>query len=145
MSFTIAILWFFVGFVLSNGLKYLHISRASKKLQLKSSNKELSEDYFLKTAYLKSLPIIPLYYLLVWMLCSVFYFIMHKSANVYTEALFTGLFWWLLTLLLEMLLWVKTKHKLQLSWKEMYMKSQPWLSISYYAILISPLIISLML
>lgn len=145
MNISLALLWFVIGFVLVNGLKTLHILRSSEKLKLNSAYSGMDQSGRIKSAYKKSLPFIPVYYLFVWIICSIFYFTRHDSTQIYFDALKTGILWWLLTLLLEMLGWVIVKHKLQLSWKEMYINSQPWLSISYYAVLISPLIISLII
>lgn len=145
MNLPLALLWFLVGFLAVNGLKTLHILRSSKKIQQKLSNNGISSSESIKKAYQKSLPFIPLYYLLIWIICSIFYFHQHESPRIYLDALNTGILWWLLTLLLEMLVWVIFNHKLKLSWKEMYMNSQPWLSISYYAVLISPIVISLII
>ncbi len=145
MNILLALLWFLIGFVAVNSLKVLHIRRSMRKLQSKPAYSALSETELIKTAYRKSLPFIPPYYLIIWIVCSTFYFLLHTSPNIYKDALITGILWWLVTLLLEMLLWVKVQHKFQLTWKEMYMNSQPWLSLSYYAVLISPLILSVIL
>ena len=145
MNLPLALLWFLIGFVLINGVKVLHITRSAKKLQNLSVNPGSSSEKHLKTGYRKSLPYTPVYYLFVWLTCSTFYFSNHASVNIFTDALKTGILWWLLTLLFEMLIWVIAKHKLQLTWKEMYVNSQPWLSISYYAVLISPLILSMII
>ena len=145
MNIILALIWFVVGFTLVNGIKVLHIVRSGRNLQKKSVKSDPASDNFFKIAYKKSLPYTPIYYLFVWLMCSTFYFSYHTSNDIFSDALKTGISWWLLTLLLEMLLWVIFRHKLQLSWKEMYMNSQPWLSISYYAILISPLILSMII
>ncbi|MFV0391822.1 MAG: hypothetical protein ACK5KP_08065 [Paludibacteraceae bacterium] len=96
-------------------------------------------------AYLKSLTIFPVYYLVVWIICSVFFLKESNPEKIYLIALIAGAIWLLLTLLLETLVWSKIRHKFQLTLKEMYQRSQPWISISYYAVLISPLIIALIL
>lgn len=145
MNLYLAIIWFLVGFVLVNGLKALHILGSGKRQKKKSVNKNVNPAQFTQSAYRKSLPYTPVYYLTVWMLCSTFYFLQHTPANIYKDALLTGIFWWLLTLLLEMLLWTVVRHRFQLTPKEMYMHSQPWISLAYYAVLISPLVLSMIL
>jgi hypothetical protein len=145
MNLPLSILWFVIGFIAVNGLKLFQIQRKVQKLRLKPENPQKSESELIKAAYQKSQPYVPGYYLLVWIVCSTFYFLLHNSPGIYKEALMTGALWWLLTLLLEMVVWVKSSHKYQLTWKEMYMNSQPWLSLNYYAVLISPLILSMIL
>ena len=145
MRIPLALLWFSIGFVLVNGLKMLHIVRSANKMQEQTGYTSQETEDFQKKAYKKSLPYTPVYYLIVWLLCSTFYFSQHTAAHVFSDGLLTGILWWLLTLLLEMLLWIIARHRMQLSWKEMYMESQPWLSVSYYAVLISPLILSMII
>ena len=145
MRIPLALLWFSIGFVLANGLKMLHIFLSVKKMQKQTGYMNQKTADFQKKAYKKSLPYTPVYYLIVWLLCSTFYFSQHTAVHVFSDGLLTGILWWLLTLLLEMLLWIIARHRMQLSWKEMYMESQPWLSVSYYAVLISPLILSMII
>ena len=123
----------------------LHIVRSANKMQEQTGYTSQETEDFQKKAYKKSLPYTPVYYLIVWLLCSTFYFSQHTAVHVFSDGLLTGILWWLLTLLLEMLLWIIARHRMQLSWKEMYMESQPWLSVSYYAVLISPLILSMII
>lgn len=145
MNIPLALLWFLIGFLAVNSLKFSHLRRTMRKLQLNPAYTEYPEAEIMKIAYRKSLPFTPAYYLLVWIVCSTFYFLFHTSPNIYIDALSTGILWWLLTALLEMLLWVKAEHKLRLTWKSMYMNSQPWLSLCYYAVLISPLVLAVIL
>ncbi len=143
MNILLALIIFLIGFSVVNGLRLLHIHYSMLKLKSEAADPELSEPRLIQTAHRRSLPYVPVYYLLVWMACSSFYFAFHASPGIYRDAIFTGILWWLLTLLLETLLWVKARHKYRLMWKEMFINSQPWNSLAYYAILISPLAISI--
>lgn len=145
MNIFLALIWFLIGFLAVNGLKLLHIQRTVQKLKLKPAYSSLSEPEIITIANRKVQPYSPSYYLVIWLVCSTFYFLLHDSPGIYKDALFTGILWWLLTLILETVIWVKGSHKYKLTWKEMYMNSQPWLSLCYYAVLVSPLILSMIL
>lgn len=145
MNITQAFIWFLIGFLLVNGLKFLHTIVGSRMKHQRIKNNEIPVRGYYKQTYFGMLRFQPFYYVIIWLACSYFYFSGHISGNSFTDALITGIFWWAMTVICEMLLWVLVNHTMNLSWKEMYLQSQPWISLTYYAVLVSPLVISLML
>lgn len=145
MNVKLAVIWFLVGFLLVNGLKFLHTVNSSRKKQQRNDNREIPVTAYYKQAYFNTLKFQPFYYVIIWLVCSYFYLSAHITGNLFTDALVTGIFWWAMTVIWEMLIWVLVNHILNLTWKEMYLQSQPWISLTYYAVLISPLFISLIL
>ncbi|NLO70860.1 MAG: hypothetical protein GX102_07990 [Porphyromonadaceae bacterium] len=145
MNWLLLILWFIIGLILANGLRVWHIIESSKKKLKRSQNSDIGEKGFIKVANYRYLPFMPISYLAVWIACSFFYLNQINSEQIYVDALITGVVWWILVSISEMLFWVIANHKFQLTWKEMYKDSQPWSAISYYAVLISPLFIALII
>lgn len=145
MNVKFALIWFLVGFVLVNALKILHTILSSRKKFNRYSQKDIPVSAYYKQAYFNTLKFQPFYYVIVWLTCSYIYFTTHISNNLFTDALFTGISWWALTAIAEMLIWVLVNHKMNLTWKEMYLQSQPWISLTYYSVLVSPLVLSLIL
>ena len=84
MRIPLALLWFSIGFVLVNGLKMLHIVRSANKMQEQTGYTSQETEDFQKKAYKKSLPYTPVYYLIVWLLCSTFYFSQHTAVHVFS-------------------------------------------------------------
>ena len=60
--------------------------------------------------------------------------------SMWTAAVFLGLGWMLVTIVLDLVGWVLIRHPWRMSFKEMYVDYQPWLTLIYLAIAISPLI-----
>lgn len=142
MDFLVLLKWFLIGFVAVNLLKFLQIKRFLNKLRKKPNPQTQTRANQLHAAYKKSTLYFPLYYLLVWLTCSTFLFLEIKPEKIVLTGLFIGLGWWALSLLIEMIIWVVSNHRFKLSWKEMYVDTQPWVSLSYYSIIISPIILA---
>lgn len=142
MDYLVLFKWFIIGLITVNILKFLQIRRFQNKLKKKSNKGTTTPVNLLQVAYKKSTLYFPLYYLLVWLTCSTFLFLEFRPDKIVLTGLFIGIIWWGLSLLLEMLVWVVSNHRFKLSWKQMYADTQPWISLSYYAIIISPLILA---
>lgn len=98
-----------------------------------------------KKAYQKSTIYLPLYYLIVWIVCSILYFNASQPDHLVQVGISIGIVWGLLNTLADFLVWMGIKKGYQLSWSDIYIKSQPWTGLSYYTILISPIIIAISL
>ena len=90
----------------------------------------------------KTMTFVPVYYLIVWIPLSVLYFSGYSGNSVFWEALTIGVLWFVLTILFEYFAWVVAKHKYTLKPETLMKRSQPWVSLSWYAVLISPIIIA---
>ena len=78
--------------------------------------------------------------LLVWMLFSWMYFQKRpKIATSHRQALFLGVFWLLVALVVDYVGFVLIKNPISLSPHDFYIGQFPWIYLIYVAVLISPL------
>lgn len=141
MDIQLAIICFIIGFIIANGIKFLHFRRNTKRISSKTGQNLIRKDIN-ELAFSKLLPYIPIYYLVIWIVCSSFYFSNHTSTSLFYDGLSTGITWLSLSFIFETGVWVLLKHKLSISMKQMYLKSQPWILLSYYIVLVSPLMLA---
>jgi len=93
------------------------------------------------TAYAKTVPFHPLYNIIVWPLFALLYFRMTKTEkNQWNTALFLGLSWMVITLVFDLFGWVIIRHPWAMTFKEFYVDYQPWITLVYLVIFISPFI-----
>lgn len=143
MNLMMAFVWFLIGFTLINCVKFLQLSRTLQKLKTKPENANAQQAALVQLANKKTLPYLPVYYLIIWILCSSFFITGDAQTINFSDALKTGILWLALSFLFELMSWTLLKHPYRLSGKAMYKDSQPWISIMYYAILISPVLVAL--
>ena len=92
-------------------------------------------------AYAKSAPFWPLYCLIIWPLFSLLYFRRTKTEkNQWKTALFLGLCWSIIMAIFDLIAWVLIRHPYAKTFKDYYIDSQPWITIVYLVIIISPII-----
>ncbi len=85
------------------------------------------------------------YHLLINLVCWTFYgyIYLRKRMNdkfILKEAVYLGCFWLAVALPLDLVGWVLVKHPYSLTFHEFYIEYQPWISITYLIVLISPVI-----
>ncbi len=85
------------------------------------------------------------YHLLIYLICWTFYgyIYLRKRMNdkfILREAVYLGSFWLALALPLDLFVWVLIKHPYSLIFHELYIEYQPWISMTYLIVLISPVI-----
>jgi hypothetical protein len=94
-----------------------------------------------KPGYFESLPFHPLYTIIIW---SLFAYLCYRIANTgkiqWKVALSLGLSWSIFNMFFDLIAWVLIKHPYALTFYEFYVKSQPWITIAYVAIFVSPFI-----
>jgi hypothetical protein len=145
MKTGLMLLWFAVGFIVTNALVILHVFLSKRKLEKIPSNAHLTSSYIVQTAYRKSSPVFPLYYLVVWMFCSYFYFAQHVTIHPFVDAVVTAVVWFALTMILEQFFGKLILNRYDLQPKEIRKHSKIWISVCYYIVLISPITIALIL
>jgi|GEM_PF-4873056 len=139
------LLWFAVGFIVSNGLKILQVFLSKRRLEKIPSNAHLTSSYITQTAYRKSFPVFPLYYLVVWLFCSYFYFAHQVTIHPFVDVAVTAVIWFALTVILEQILETSFFKRYDIRPKEIRRHSKLWISVCYYIVLISPITIALIL
>jgi hypothetical protein len=92
-------------------------------------------------AYVMSVPFHPLLNLLVWPVFGWLY-LRRSAPNVerQTEALRLGVFWFLATAVIDLFGWVVLPHPWHMTLDQFYVGYQPWISLIYLVILISPIL-----
>ncbi len=142
INITNLIIWFIVGFIIVYFIRALHINKTLKKKVV--SNSQI-DSFAFKQSYKKAVVFFPFYFFPVWILCSYFYFTYSSFQNVILEGIVVAVIWFLLLIIFDLLIWLQRKKKWKMSWKEIYLKSQPWNLLMYYTIVISPIIVALII
>ena len=92
-------------------------------------------------AYLSTLPYHPVLNLLVWPIFAWCYLRpLLPDADVRREGLRLGLFWSVGTILVDLVGWVMIPHPWRMTLKEFYVDYQPWITLIYLIILMSPIL-----
>ncbi|MFP3767351.1 hypothetical protein U5M32_04560 [Streptococcus sp. TATVAM-FAB35] len=79
----------------------------------------------------------PLYNILIFPIASYMYLFTLPVVTLY-EVFLTSLLWGTLTIIVDVVGWVIIKHPWSLTFKEFYIDYQPWITLIYLAIYISP-------
>lgn len=92
-------------------------------------------------AYLLSMPWHPLVNLPFWLLFSRGYLKRLPQEKVQSEGWRLGLFWGLVAVVKDYLVWVLIPSPIQMTHYEMYVEYQPWLTLIYVVIFLSPVLV----
>ena len=79
----------------------------------------------------------PLYNILIFPIAAYMYLFTLPVVTPY-EVVLTSLLWGTLTIIVDVVGWVIIKHPWSLTFKEFYIDYQPWITLIYLAIYISP-------
>ena len=93
--------------------------------------------------YAITVPFHPLYNIIIWPIFAYIYLLQTTPANVWKAALALGGSWTLITIVIDLFGWVIIKHPWRMTFREMYVDYQPWISLIYISIFVSPLIAAL--
>ncbi len=88
-------------------------------------------------AYEKTKPFHPLYNIVIFPLFAWLYFLTIGNLTLESVAI-TSLLWGTITLVIDLIGWVLIKHPWSLSFKEFYLDYQPWITLTYLIIYLSP-------
>ena len=139
----ISILYYWIAYFITLGVGVGHTFITAFFLKMKSV---MPIEKLYITAYNKTMPFHPLYTIVIWTLAAFFYFHIAKPSvnNKWKTALFLGIGWTVITIIFDMFAWVIIRHPWSMSWKDFYIDYQPWITLEYIAILVSPYIGSIM-
>jgi len=91
-------------------------------------------------AYLMTLPYHPLLNLLIWPLFGWWYLSsLSPQVSRMREALRLGAYWTVITIVVDLLGWVLIPHIWRMTFKEFYVDYQPWITLIYLVIFLSPI------
>lgn len=104
------------------------------------SAEELGVSVARQPAYLMTVPFHPLLNLLVWPVFGWLYLrSLPPQVRVQDEALRLGIFWAVISILVDVVGWVLIPHPWRMTLKEFYVDYQPWITLVYLVIFASPM------
>ena len=140
MNIGLSMLWFWVAYIVVTLVGILHTCFNWLVLKIENDKNKPIKSMYDIVPYAKTLPFHPLYNIIVWPIFSYIYFNMINPERLWLEALIIAITWCLVTIIVDVFAWVLIKHPWSMTWKEMYVDYQPWLSLIYLSIFVSPFI-----
>ncbi len=134
------ILWYFLAYFVVTLIGVLHTIFNVVVLHMKS----MKESDGMGDAYNNTKPWHVVYNIIIFPIFTLMYF---KGVNNLTLSLviMTSLTWGIITIILDLVGWVLIKHPWSLSFKEFYIDYQPWITLIYVTIFLSPFLSFLLL
>lgn len=133
-NFGQSMLWFWTAYVVVTLIGCLHCVFNIYVLHMRPM-----DEHGMGEAYEKTKPWHPLYNLLLYPVAGWLY-MRGLPDPTWRAALWTGLLWTGICIVFDLVAWVLVKHPWTLSFKEFYVRYQPWISMIYAIIFIAPLI-----
>ena len=134
------ILWYFLAYFVVTLIGVLHTIFNVVVLHMKS----MKESDGMGDAYNNTKSWHVVYNIIIFPIFALMYF---KGVNNLTLSLviMTSLTWGIITIILDLVGWVLIKHPWSLSFKEFYIDYQPWITLIYVTIFLSPFLSFLLL
>lgn len=133
--FGLSMLCFGGAYIIVTWIGILHTIFNIKVLHMKS----MKESKGMGEGYEKTKPWHPLYNIIIFPIFAVLYF---NGLDVVTlqNVVMTSLIWGSITVIGDLIGWVLIKHPWSLTFKEFYIDYQPWITLIYLVIYLSPFI-----
>ncbi len=128
-------LWYFAAYVLVTLTGVLHTVFNITVLHMKS----MVGSPGMGEGYERTKPWHPLYNIIIFPPFAYLYLAGLHTVTLQT-AVWTGLLWGTVTVVIDVIGWVLIKHPWSLTFKEFYVDYQPWITLIYLTIYASPLI-----
>ena len=128
-------LWYFAAYVLVTLTGVLHTVFNITVLHMKS----MVDSPGMGEGYERTKPWHPLYNIIIFPPFAYLYLAGLQTVTLQT-AVWTGLLWGTVTIVIDVIGWVLIKHPWSLTFKEFYVDYQPWITLIYLTIYASPLI-----
>ncbi|MDE6106404.1 MAG: hypothetical protein K2F84_04850 [Bacteroidales bacterium] len=132
-NFGLSMLWFWAAYVVVTFIGCMHCIFNIYVLHMRPM-----DEHGMGEAYEKTKPWHPLYNLLLYPVAGWLY-MRGLPDPTWQAALWTGLLWAGICIVFDFVAWVLVKHPWTLSFKEFYVRYQPWISMIYVIIFIAPL------
>jgi hypothetical protein len=142
VNFGSFMIWFWSAYIVVTLVGIGHTIFNWKVLKMEIKAEKLTSMYDI-VPYTRTVPFHPLYNIIIWPIFAYIYLLQVGSSNVWGDALFLGASWGIITIVLDLIGWVLIKHPWRMTFKEMYVDYQPWITLIYIAIFLSPLIAAL--
>ncbi len=134
-NFWLAVLYYIAAYIIVTVIGILHTIFNIYVLHYKS----MKNSPGMGEAYEKTKPFHPLYNLLIFPPFAWLYLLSVSNASI-GLALSVGAMWVAITIIGDLIGWVLIKHPWSLSFREFYLDYQPWISLTYLIIFLSPLL-----
>jgi hypothetical protein len=133
-------LWFWIAYIIVTLIGIIHTCFNWLVLKMENDKSKPIKSMYDIVPYAKTIPYHPLYNIIVWPIFAFIYYNMVNPENLWLEALIIAITWCLVTIIVDVIAWVLIKHPWSMTWKEMYLDYQPWLTLIYLSIFVSPFI-----
>jgi len=139
MNFGLHMLYFWAAYILVTLVGIAHTVFNWKVLKMEVKKEKVTSMYDI-VPYAKTVPFHPLYNILLWPIFAFLYLSTSGTGSIWKDALVLGASWTLITIVFDLIGWVIVKHPWRMTFREMYVEYQPWISLIYLSIFISPFI-----
>jgi hypothetical protein len=142
MNFGLFMLWYWSAYIIVTLVGIGHTIFNWKVLKMEITVEKVTSMYDI-VPYARTVPFHPLYNIIIWPFFSYLYLLQVGTVNVWREAFILGASWTLITIVFDLFGWVTIKHPWRMTFKEMYVDYQPWITFIYISIFVSPFIAAL--
>lgn len=134
-NFGFSMLWYFIAYFIVTLVGILHTIFNIVVLHMKS----MKDSPGMGEGYEKTKPWHPLYNIIIF---PIFAYIYLNGLEIVTlsNVIATSIIWGSITVVFDLIGWVLIKHPWSLSFKEFYIDYQPWITLIYITIYLSPII-----
>ena len=134
-NFGVSMLWYWIAYFIVTSIGVLHTIFNIVVLHMKS----MKDSPGMGEGYEKTKPWHPLYNIIIFPIFAYFYLSGLKELS-FQNVIYTSLIWETITVVFDVIGWVLIKHPWSLTFKEFYIDYQPWITLIYITIYVSPFI-----
>lgn len=130
-----SLLWYWIGYVAVTSVGIAHTIFNILVLHMSS----MAEGPGMGQGYEMTKPWHPLYNIILFTLFGILY-LRKVMEPTFKKAVKTGALWAGISIVIDLFGWVIIKHPWSLTFREFYVDYQPWITIIYLAIFLSPVV-----
>lgn len=134
-NFGVSMLWYWIAYFIVTSIGVLHTIFNIVVLHMKS----MKDSPGMGEGYEKTKPWHPLYNIIIFPIFAYFYLSGLKELS-FQNVIYTSLIWGTITVVFDVIGWVLIKQPWSLTFKEFYIDYQPWITLIYITIYVSPFI-----
>lgn len=139
MNFGTFMLWYWSAYIVATLVGIGHTIFNWKVLKMENTVEKVTSMYDI-VPYAKTVPFHPLYNIIIWPIFSYIYLLQASPTNVWRDAFVLDAGWTLISIVFDLFGWVIIKHPWRMTFREMYVDYQPWITLIYISIFVSPFI-----
>ena len=140
---SILLYYYIIGYLIVTGLASLHFLfnwkvRGQAAFDSSLGLKALKANATQFTAFKTTKPFHPIYNLLTFPVVSIWMMNVFSQMPSFKQALGIGILWTIYCLIFDVIFWIILPHPWRLTVRELFVAYQPWITLAYIAIFISP-------